>query len=225
MRIFLLRPDLDRVLFYSEDEEPITSTPRGGRVARLFERLRRVMVDYESKLGPRMLRFWEWLQNRAFPDEALLRRLRTAPFLEIHHSTGLSGEQASEYWSSYLQSRRRRHLLWMALDFVLGIVTIVLAPLPGPNVVQYWFLYRFACHLHAVRGLRRAIAKGASTTFFASSILDESDRAGGSFADVAEQLGFHRLDSFLEQSGSKRPSASDTDVAPDTETVAERCAS
>ncbi|MEJ7711591.1 MAG: hypothetical protein WKF84_17425 [Pyrinomonadaceae bacterium] len=35
-------------------------------------------------------------------------------------------------------------------------IPLVLAPVPGPNVIGYWFWYRAICHALALMGIRRA---------------------------------------------------------------------
>jgi hypothetical protein len=196
LRIFLLIADEQRTVFYSEDgETPLPS--RGGWLARKGEWLRRKLVGIEKGFSPRMRRFWTWLQKQTFPDEPMLRQLRHARFLEIHYPTSIGSVQAASLWEAYLKSRKTRHTWWMVADLILCALAVVLAVLPGPSVVQYWLFYRFTCHLYTIRGLQKAERTRESTTFLPSSILDVSPESPTSFADVAAQLGFTELDSFL----------------------------
>lgn len=198
MRVFLLLAEPDRILFYSEDADYVPPPPKGWLGRKVQAGIAR-LKDAERHVGRRTRNFMNWLQSQTFPDEPLLRRLRSAKELEVHYPTTLTREDARQLWIDYLRNRKRRHLIWMVVDFIVGVVTIVLAPLPGPNIIQYWFLYRFFCHFHVYRGLRLAEKRAGITFFFASSILDPADPAHGegSFSDIAERLGFTELDTFL----------------------------
>jgi hypothetical protein len=99
---------------------------------------------------------WHWLQRHVSPDEPSLRRMRHAPIVELYHPPELAPEKAQEIWRDYLRKRHRKHLLWFTGDVLISPITVILAPLPGPNLIGYWFVYRAVCHMLAWLGIRRA---------------------------------------------------------------------
>jgi len=50
------------------------------------------------------------------------------------------------------------------VNTVISPVTLILTPIPGPNLLGYWIAYRAFCHLLAVLGARGAEELIDSTT-------------------------------------------------------------
>jgi hypothetical protein len=108
---------------------------------------------------------WDWLHRRTYHDEPLLAHLRHASAVEIAHASVLSRDDAQKLWRTYLASRRRRHGIWFAVNALVAPVTIVLAPLPGPNLIGYWFAYRAVHHGLILAGLRKVKQGRVVATF------------------------------------------------------------
>lgn len=217
MKIFLLRLDDERCLFYSEgpetpaeDEGARAATREGvrGWLEAKYQGLQASLSGAESGVGLRVRRAWEWLQRRTAPDEAMLRSLRNAEAVHLYHPAAMEAGEALDSWTDYLGSRSRRHLLWLALNAIVTPLTVLLAPLPGPNVIGYWFLYRAICHLLALLGVRRALNRERTRTeTFPSEALE------GFFAAEDEErlrvlgdgLGLKNVDAFMKRAaqGSK----------------------
>ena len=70
------------------------------------------------------------------------------------------------------RGRRVRHLLGLALNLAISPLTVLLVPVPGPNVVGFWFVYRIVCHALALLGIRRASGPRVTTDFRPSEDLD-----------------------------------------------------
>jgi hypothetical protein len=119
-----------------------------------------------------MKRAWDWLERRMHPDEPLLAALRSAPTIEVHHASSLASTDARTLWSCYLRGRMRRHLLWLVFDGALAPLTVLLAPLPGPNLIGYWFAYRALRQLLMLLGIRRASSGRVETMFHPVEDLD-----------------------------------------------------
>lgn len=109
--------------------------------------------------------FWEKLQSRMPDDESMLARLRTASAIDIYHPATLTDEEAQTIWIEYLARCRRRHLPWLAVNTLLSPVSLLLAPIPGPNLIGYWFVYRAVKDLLAHSGLRHAQDPRVTTTY------------------------------------------------------------
>ncbi|MDR3639529.1 MAG: hypothetical protein P4L84_37355 [Isosphaeraceae bacterium] len=108
---------------------------------------------------------WEWLHRRTYDDEPLLSHLRSAAGVEIAHPQSLASDDAVKLWKVYLSSRQWRHGLWFALNVVVSPITVILAPLPGPNLIGYWFIYRAFHHGLILVGLRKVQRGYVQATF------------------------------------------------------------
>jgi hypothetical protein len=112
------------------------------------------------------------------PDEPLLAALRSAATIDVYHGQSLGGGTVRALWLDYLRRRMWRHLAWLSFDAALAPLTIVLAPLPGPNLIGYWFAYRAVHQLLMLVGIRRALGGRAETMFHAVAGLDGGDCPG-----------------------------------------------
>jgi hypothetical protein len=135
--------------------------------------------------------------------------LRGAQRIELIHPASLSAAAAGEQWEDYLLSRKRRHTLWLVLNTLVSPVTVLFVPLPGPNVIGYWFVYRAICHLLARLGIRRVLSSEVSTSLVASSVLDGTLAAGDTERIAAVEAGFglQGLGAYLDRATRARSGA------------------
>ena len=56
----------------------------------------------QGGMGLRLRHFWSWLQLRIPPDEPLLRRLRKAKTIVVHHPSTVTSEEARAEWEKCL---------------------------------------------------------------------------------------------------------------------------
>jgi hypothetical protein len=162
LRIFLLVVEPSRRLFYSEVVEPpggsVGSSPTHGVRGWLEATLLRMKDGWEQSQGKAVRlsrRLWDWLHRRTHPDEVLYARLRKAEGIELIHPHTMDAATVDSAWSGFLRRGRWRHLRWLVVNTLVAPLTIVLAPLPGPNLVGYWFVYRAIHHLFILHGLGR----------------------------------------------------------------------
>jgi hypothetical protein len=134
-----------------------------------FERkVAHYQTSWRAAHGPlvrRLRTVWDWLHRRTYADEPFLSHLRSVGSLEVGHDAALGREDAVALWRCYLRARGRRHAAWLALNAAIAPVTVVLAPIPGPNLIGYWFAYRAIHHGLILTGLARA-KKGEIATSF-----------------------------------------------------------
>lgn len=211
MKVYLLRLDDERCIFYSEgpetsaeDESLATPPARAGLrgwAERKYSNLQTTISSAESGVGLHMRHAWEWLQRRASPDEALLRSLRNVSVVHLYHPSTLDAAEARTLWTNYLKGRSRHHTLWLVLNGLVTPLTVLLAPIPGPNIIGYWFLYRAICHLLAVLGVRRAKSEQVSTESISTGALDELFGAGSEerWGGLAERLELRNLEAFVKR--------------------------
>lgn len=215
MKIFLLRLDQERHVFYSEgpetingevcDEEAIEGK-RGVR-AWLTAKLRTwktAVHGTNQGLSGFIKKIWGWLQRFIGPDEPLLRGLRKARAIALHHPKSMSHEAARGAWFQYLQGRQRHHLFWLAVNLLISPVSVLMAPIPGPNFLGYWFVYRAVCHALALIGVRRARDRSLETTLIPNGLLNLSLKGADAqeVATLAAHCGLCGLDVFLVRLGA-----------------------
>jgi len=217
MNFYLLRLDDERCIFYSEAPEtgdvaencePRSNDSGGVRayLERKYHSVRSVLTESESGVGLRMRRLWEWLHERTSPDESALRRLRHASQITVSYPSSVEEEAARALWMNYLASRGRRHLWWLSINaLVAPVILLLLMPIPGPNVIGYWFVYRAVCHAFAWMGVRHAKTEECPTRFLSNTALDsivgidEEQRTR-----LASILGLKHLAPFVKHIVSER---------------------
>ena len=216
MKIYLLSMDGGRCVFYSEGPEAVAeiegAEPRRGMrgwAERKYKSLQAVLNESEKGVGLRVRRAWEWLQKRIPPDEPLLRSLRGARAVTLHHSPSITEEEVRALWQGYLKSRQGRHMFWFIMNALVSPLTLLLAPLPGPNVIGYWFVYRAVCHWLARLGARNARSEQFTTELLSTAALDGSFDAKDDerIASLSSSFGLQGLDDFLKRITAKKASA------------------
>jgi hypothetical protein len=214
-------PEAGRRLFYAgppsdEDEYGGEAAVAGGRGLRgwVEERYRRLEDGWKrSQTSAARLsrRVWERLHRATHPDETLLARLYSARAIDVHHPASLTAEEALTAWLAFLSKANRRHWPWFVVNVLVAPLTVLLAPLPGPNLVGYWFAYRAVRHGLILIGLGRARSGRVETRLRPSAVLDRPiPRTGpGPDHDVDHlaPLGCQpkHVDEFLKRHGGSPP--------------------
>ena len=70
-----------------------------------------------------------------------------------------------EAWNAFLAEGLRRHRPWFVVNLLISPLTVVLAPLPGPNIIGYWFVFRAWQDGMILLGIRRVIVGPVEITF------------------------------------------------------------
>lgn len=208
VKIYLLRLDSGLCIFYSEGPEALAEietviSRRGlrGWIERKYKSLQVILNESEKGVGLRVRRIWEWLQKRIPPDEPVLRAMRGAHEIKLYYPLGFGEAETITLWKVYLKSRQGRHMFWFIANTLVCPLTLVFAPLPGPNVVGYWFVYRAVCHLLARLGARHARSERVETEYLSATELDGSFGANDQdrIASVSSMFGLSGLDVFINR--------------------------
>jgi hypothetical protein len=142
---------------------------------------------------------WDQLHRRIPHDETTLIRLRSAASIEIEHPITLSSDEARASWGAYLTRCRRRHLPWLIINALISPVSVLLAPIPGPNLLGYWFAYRAVRDLLALLGVRHAQSGQVATTYHPVEVFETiagaspTDSGDGSWNSTTGSVAFARL--------------------------------
>jgi hypothetical protein len=222
LKIYLLSLEGERYIFYSEGPETAAETevvaPRRGLrgwAERRYKSLQALLTESEKGVGLRVRRVWEWLQKRIPPDEPVLRALRGVQAVELYHSPTLTAAETRDLWTVYLKSRQGRHMFWFVVNLLVSPLTLVLAPLPGPNVIGYWFVYRSVCHLLARLGARNARSEQVTIAFHSTRALAGSFGAKDEerIATLSSSFGLPGLNDFIKRTAAKQSGRAPQDAA------------
>jgi Mitochondrial K+-H+ exchange-related len=214
LKIYLLLIDHARFFFYSDESEasddsddaddpskPPAAGVHGWFRAR-YKRFKSAWQHADSGALLWMRRSWNWLQSWAHPDEAMLARLWSARGIDLHHPAARRADEIRAIWADYLKRQGRRHLVWLIVNGTIAPFSVLFAPLPGPNLIGYWFAYRAIHHSLVVWGIRRVQRNKVPIEFHPIAALDlpvERDGDGklghvalkGAATGLAEHVTWH----------------------------------
>jgi hypothetical protein len=172
LNVYLLNvePPNGRPVFYAEPPEDVdeASTKHRGLRGWAEANYRRIKDRWEHSHGlvaSLGRRFWGMVNRRKHPDERLLAHLRSVRSIEVHYPATSGLEETGAAWSKFLAAARRRHWAWFAGNALVCPLTLLLMPLPGPNLIGYWFVYRAVHHWLILVGIGR-VRRGHAETFF-----------------------------------------------------------
>lgn len=189
MRVIALPLADGRRAYYSEGPTP-EELAGAGWLTRKTSGMRMGLSEKEGGLGPRMARLMARLERFSPPDEPMLRGLRPAHAIELVHPPGDDPKAARRAWRRYLKRRTMPQVWGMLLNGMIAPVSVLLAVIPGPNVIGYWFAYRAICRLLAFLGIRRALGRRFRVVSVPSPALDGEIAPGGLAPEaVAAELG------------------------------------
>jgi hypothetical protein len=199
---------------YSESpEETPAPRPDAGRLQRWADQANvqwhALVEQARRRTGSSRLAKWrDALVCRlaeSIAEQRTLWALRTCVSARLVHSTSLNVDRARAELMRIVAAARRHHGRWLIVDGLLFVLCGVLALVPGPNLLAYYFLFRLIGHLQSWRGARQA--DRLTWTFDADDSLAEletlievprAERASR-VAAIAARLNIPRLSSFFER--------------------------
>jgi hypothetical protein len=221
MEVFIVPAGADRHELYCEvaDETPAADAPApAGLRARLSHRFRDLLAAAERhrhRPSPEPSTGWtgrvgRWVMRHiaeTITEQRLLWQLRHREAVRLHYPADLTEEAARALLHGALARDRRRHRFWMASD---GLIAAITGPLfffvPGPNLVAYYFVFRFVGHYLAWRGARHGEEVVTWTTSASAPLADlraalrlpAVDR-DQHIHEIAERLRLSHLPSFVRR--------------------------
>jgi hypothetical protein len=175
MDVYLIPVGPDRYELYYEDhgdtENVLGDEPPAGWVASAYQKFRTALatVEVERQTGiPRVHegpRTWtERMKDRAMcwaaekiAEQRLLWRLRKETHVRMFHPDDMTGERAWATIQSMLQGEADRHLKWTIIDGGLFALSGIVALVPGPNILAYYFGFSLVGHYLSRRGARHGL--------------------------------------------------------------------
>jgi hypothetical protein len=146
-----------------------------------------------------------WLAERV-AEQRLLWRLQGQQRVRAFFPAHIDGVRALAIIRRNLSADADRHRRWLVLDTVGLLFSLLLVPLPGPNVPGYYFTFRVVGHFLAIRGARQGLRRvtwgmhpSAPLAELAGVERLSSDERAARVRAIADQLGLARLARFVER--------------------------
>jgi len=176
MDVYLIPVGHDRYELYCEHlvpEEAISpeAPARSSRIAAMLHRMKAAVARIEQehqrgeppthdrptswidRLKRRMLC---WIAER-MAEWRLLWKLRKQSEATLFFPDDMAGDQAMTTAREMLQREADRHLKWTIIDGILFCVSGIVALVPGPNPLAYYFGFRFVGHFLSRRGAKHGL--------------------------------------------------------------------
>ena len=224
MEVYLLPVGRDRYELYCEAGASTSHEPSShGRFARIIDRFRTVLATVEEeerrqhqdapshaavRPGPverakrKVLR---WMAER-LAEQRLLWRLRNVNGVVAAHPDDLASPAALDQIRKMLARDVRRHIMWLVVVGIAFVASGIVAPIPGPNILAYYFAFRLVGHFLSMRGAQHGLSgvewslrpNEALTSLRLAAAMDTPARADH-VKDIATRLGLRGLPRFYER--------------------------
>ncbi|MEQ1572997.1 MAG: hypothetical protein ABL993_01995 [Vicinamibacterales bacterium] len=225
MEVFVIPIGRDRYELYCEvsPEPPDEPLPTSGILSRLRHRFNAMLHAADEReragsvhepaatwVGRVQERIMAWVAER-IAEQRLLWNLRRATASVVVHPHDMTFDQVQTLVRRTLKRDHDRHRLWLVVHSLLLVVSGLLALVPGPNLVAYYFAFRVVGHWFSMRGaaqgLHRITWSGQPseplTELRALSALDPGARQAR-LRDITGRLGLQRLDTYFERVAVRR---------------------
>lgn len=216
MIVYLLPVGRDHFEIYSEPPEEVERLPEEGAAwLRRWAHAARVqwhdLVD-KARVGKSPGRFARWRDRmvcrlaETIAEQRTLWALGKSAHATLLFPSTLGAAEARLILDRTLGLARKHHGIWMAIDGPLFVLSGVMMPVPGPNVLAYYLAFRAIGHWLSWRGARQSLNKIEWTLepdrnlAELGSLIDVPRAARAArVADIAARLHLHRLSAFFER--------------------------
>lgn len=226
MDVFLLPVGPDRYELYCEVEDPPhgedpEAEPRGffrglkvkftamlAEAERERREGRKETDQPRGWLGRAKSRMTRWVAE-SIAEQRLLWTLRNRTEARLHYPSDMGEADAVNRLRAQLGRDFDKHQFWVVVHSLLFIASGLLAILPGPNVIAYYFAFRMVGHFLSLRGARQSLGP-LSWSYTASVPLAELREAVGlepparraRVEAVAAALGLEHLPRFFDRTAA-----------------------
>ena len=214
--VYLVPVGKERFELYAEPPDDVSETPsRDAGVLRRWAhtanlRWHQLVDDARRSWGGGRLARWRDAAVRrlaeTIAEQRTLWSLRGNAPATLLFPAMLTPDAARAALNLSLSRARRHHGRWLLVDSVLLIGAAVLTLVPGPNLIAYYFLFRFVGHLQSWRGARVGMDRvawhlEANQSLAELAALVDLPRAvrASRVAAIAERLNVPRLSAFFDR--------------------------
>lgn len=117
---------------------------------------RRVASDKGRQFWARMRERMEHMMSDVFAPDRFVSRLKGFRKMTVLLNKPIDPAVVRERLRTIFRDRSYHHLRWLIVDVLLLPTSLLLVPLPGPNVIGYYLLYRVYSHYRSFRSASRA---------------------------------------------------------------------
>jgi hypothetical protein len=139
-------------------------------------------------------------------EQRTLWSLRKATSAVVRYPSTLEQARANRILMSALADARRDHLFWFVVDLVALLVSGLLALVPGPNLIAYYFAFRVIGHFQSWRGARQSMEvvtwtyePDAGLAELAALVNVPRDARASRVEAIAARLNLPRLSAFFDR--------------------------
>jgi Mitochondrial K+-H+ exchange-related len=224
MDVYLIPVGADRYELYCEhvaDAPPTSDAPPAakGRVAALLQWFNDMVarVEQEQQRDPAATaeeeeRGWQarfkrrslrWVAEKV-AEQRLLWHVRRETEVALLHPDDLDDVRALAIARAMIRRDAGRHLKWTIIDGALFCASGVVALVPGPNVIAYYFGFRFVGHVLSRRGATHALdnvqwqpRSSAELTRLRRAVPQDAPERERQVREVASALHLQHLSTFF----------------------------
>lgn len=173
MEVFLVPVAADRYALYCEvpDEDPSGPTPDHDRrfFRGLIDRFQQTLAAIERERrqpageAPRLGLFGRIKEgvlrrvSESIAEQRLLWHMRRQSAAVAFYPADLPEEEALSLVRASFKDDYDKHRRWLVIDLILFAASGLLALVPGPNLLAYYFAFRLVGHHLSMRGARQAL--------------------------------------------------------------------
>ncbi|HET7217870.1 MAG TPA: hypothetical protein VFJ02_07470 [Vicinamibacterales bacterium] len=223
MDVYLVPVGADRHELYCEvpdepDVEPPDSEESRGFFRRMKDRFTAMLAEAERErrqarttavhggwLARIKARTMRWVAE-SIAEQRLLWHLRRQTEACLFYPDDLDEAAAIAAMRAQLARDFDKHRFWMTIDALFFVASGLLALVPGPNVLAYYFAFRLVGHYFSLRGARQGLAVVAWRTEKSEALADlrraihlEPAVRERRVNEVALRLRLEHLASFFER--------------------------
>ena len=224
MDVYVVPIGIDRYELYCEvaagEQAPSEEPPPTGIIGRLRHKFTVMLRAAEERQhrhhvepDPQPRGFVDRVQDRIMAwvaeriaEQRLLWNLRGKTDVTAMHPDDLTFDQVQTLVHRILQRDYDRHKLWLVVDTIGLLLSLVLVLVPGPNILGYYFAFRVVGHWLSMRGASQGLHVVAwsgrpcppLTDLRRVAAMHPGEREQEVHA-IAERLRLHRFPTFFER--------------------------
>jgi Mitochondrial K+-H+ exchange-related len=174
MDVYFIPVGPDRYELYCDEagdpEDFVADVKPDGRFAKVFHNFKAALarVEHERLAGEvpsdRPRSWTERMKDRALcwiaekiAEQRLLWRLRNQTEIDFIYPDDMGEEKSVALARAELQREADRHLKWIIIDGTIFVASGVVALIPGPNILAYYFGFRLVGHYLSRRGAKQGL--------------------------------------------------------------------
>ena len=146
-----------------------------------------------------------WLAEKV-AEQHLLWHLRGQEQVIAWFADDMDEREALALVRRMLQADADRHLRWLAINSLGLAVSLILVPVPGPNLVLYYFIFRVVGHYLSRLGARHGLDRvdwrmrpSGALTDLRQAIAAAPEVRSDRVTEIASRLRLQHLAAFLER--------------------------